>query len=89
MNGVNIVSPSTWKNDKNNSNYQMLAKSAEKRARKSAQMGATWIINSSVYYDAVNKFLPPPPLRVGRPIIFTVVFPCPYQGSTSADSCHQ
>jgi hypothetical protein len=38
-----------------------LAKSAEKRARKSAQMGATWIINSSVYYDAVNKFLLPHP----------------------------
>jgi hypothetical protein len=38
-----------------------VAKSAEKRARKSAQMGATWIINSSVYYDAVNKFLLPHP----------------------------
>jgi hypothetical protein len=39
----------------------LLAKSAEKRARKSAQMGATWIINSNVYYDAVNKFLLPHP----------------------------
>ena len=67
----------------------LLAKSAERGARKSAQMGATWIINSSVYYDAVNKFLLPPPLRVGRPIISTVVFPCPYQGSTSTDSCHR
>ncbi|MCK4961909.1 MAG: hypothetical protein KAS19_05455, partial [Anaerolineales bacterium] len=38
-----------------------LAKSAQKRARKSAQMGATWIINSSVYCDAVNKFLLPHP----------------------------
>ena len=57
-----------------------VAKSAQKRARKSAQMGATWIINSNVYYDAVNKFLLPPPLRVGRPITSTVVFPCLYQG---------
>ncbi len=38
-----------------------VAKSAEKGARKSAQMGATWIINSSVYYDAVNKLLLPHP----------------------------
>ncbi len=38
-----------------------MVKSAQKKARKSAQMGATWIINSSVYYDAVNKFLLPHP----------------------------
>jgi hypothetical protein len=38
-----------------------VAKSAGLGARTSAQMGATWVINSSVYYDAVNKFLLPHP----------------------------
>jgi len=37
--------------------HYTLAKSAGLGARKSAQMWATWIINSSVSYDAVNKFL--------------------------------
>ena len=48
--------------------FDGVAKSAGLGARKSAQMGATYVINSSVFCDAVNKFLLPPPLRVGCPI---------------------
>jgi len=37
-----------------------MAESAKKGARISAQMGATWVPNNSVCYDAVNKILPAP-----------------------------
>ena len=56
------------------SEQDILAKSAGLGTRKSAQMGATYVINSSVFYDAVNKFLLPPPLRVGCPIKSIVFF---------------
>ena len=39
----------------------ILAKGAEKEARRSTQMRATWVRNNSVCYDAVNKILPSPP----------------------------
>jgi hypothetical protein len=35
-----------------------VAESAKKGARISVQMGATWVPNNSVCYDAVNKILP-------------------------------
>ena len=38
-----------------------LVKSAQLGTRNSAQKGATWVPNNSVFYDAVNKFLLPHP----------------------------
>jgi hypothetical protein len=46
----------TWR-----ANASRLVKSAEKGARKSAQMGATYAIDYSVREDAVNKILPTHP----------------------------
>jgi hypothetical protein len=50
-----------------------VVKSAEKGARKSAQMGATYTIDYSVREDAVNK-TPDSPLRGSGPIMFYSCF---------------